>query len=367
MRISLFIFSLLAVRTTTMSNATGLYSLAPCATQQLIVKAATDIGFELHEVPIIAPRPPHVPFDCIVPMQFIPLYRQCMAALYRASMSLPASEHPNSIPTCDEVDLFCACLINCEDLDEVIAKAMRFTRFFNIRGESTTLIKRAVETEFQMHTHNKDRSQSALLCDLFGLGFFNRLFGWLIGEPLQLARVDVVYPPLIPSDLADYIVGGPVRFGSTYNALSFPTSLLLRPVVRRHKELADLLQSTPIELVDMSLRPNLPSQIERIFKKLMAEGRSLPSLDRVAELVGQPASTLRRHLAQHDTSYQSLVDRCRLERAQELLRDTAMTVDDIAAHLGYSASSSFSRAFKDWMGCAPSIYRQSLAGDHTNP
>lgn len=343
-----------------MDNATGLYSIVPCAAQRLIVQTAADVGFDTRDMPVSPLRPTHATPNIIFPASFIPLYRQCMTALYRASTSLAIPDHPNGVPTCDEVDLFCACLINCEDLEEVIVKAIRFTRFFNIRGESMVLAIGATETCFQMHTSNKDRSTPALLCDLFGLGFFNKLFSWLIGEPLGLSRVDMVHQPLISQEIADHIVGGPVRFESAHNALSFPTELLRRPVVRRHKELSELLQAAPFELVELLPRPTLSQQIERLFKKLMSEGRALPSLDRVAQLAGQPASTLRRHLAQQATSYQSLIDRCRMDRAQELLRDTAMTLDDIAAHLGYSASSSFSRAFKERMGCAPSLYRQAL-------
>lgn len=347
-----------------MNNATDLYSLAPHAAQQLIVQTATDIGFDAGNAPTTHLRPATSHVVPIFPVQFIPLYRQCMTALYRASTSPETSEHPNKVPTCDEVELFCACLINCEDLEEVITKAIRFTQFFNNRGESIALETGSKETYFQMNTHNKDRSTPALLCDLFGLGFFNKLFSWLIGEPLQISRVDMVYKPLIASEVADHIVGGPVRFESAHNALSFSTEMMRRPVVRRHRELSELLQAVPFELVAELPRQSTSNRIERIFRKLMAEGGTLPSLERIAQSVGQPISTLRRHLAQQNTSYQGIIDRCRMEQALELLRDTAMTVDNIAAHLGYSASSSFSRAFKSWMGCAPSTYRQML-GEHT--
>jgi AraC-like DNA-binding protein len=341
-----------------MNSATGLISITSCATQQLILHTAASVGFDAVKNPPPMRRPPRTMPNVIFPASFIPLYRECMRALYRASTSQPIPDHPNGTPNFDEVELFCACLINCVNLEEVIAKAIRFTQFFNIRGECTSLTVGTAESCFQMDTHNKECSTPALLCDLFGLGFFNKLFSWLIGEPLPLSRVDTVYPALIAPEIANHIVGGPVRFDSQHNAFFFPTRLLQRPVIRRHKELSELLQAAPFELIDMLPRPTLSQQLECLFRKLVAEGLALPSLDRVALQVGQPASTLRRHLAQQATSYQSLVDRCRMERAQELLRDTVMTVDDIAAHLGYSASSSFSRAFKDWTGYAPSLCRQ---------
>jgi AraC-like DNA-binding protein len=212
-----------------------------------------------------------------------------------------------------------------------------------------------------MDTHKKNRTAPALICDLFGLSFFSKLFSWLIGESLQLSQVEVVYQALIPSSISEHIVNCPVQFESSGNAFSFNPALLRRPVVRTHKELVELLRLAPFELIALAPRTAVSDQLERIFRKLLQESAPLPSLEQIAHQVGQTVSTLRRHLAQDDTSYQDIIDKCRMERAVELLQRTAMTVDDISVHLGYSASSSFSRAFKDWTGCAPSFYRQALA------
>ena len=56
----------------------------------------------------------------------------------------------------------------------------------------------------------------------------------------------------------------------------------------------------------------------------------------------------------------------RLEKAQELLRTTQLSVDEISVRVGYLASTSFSRKFKVETGMTPSAYRSRFAQDLDN-
>ena len=53
-----------------------------------------------------------------------------------------------------------------------------------------------------------------------------------------------------------------------------------------------------------------------------------------------------------------LLTTVRLENAEQLLRDTAMPVSDIAAAVGYESSEHFIRTFRKHVGLTPSSYRQ---------
>jgi len=334
-------------------------------TQRLIIQLASDVGLDdrLSQEPISTKRYNATDMRYIFPEQFLPLYRACMTALYRASMTSLDAQSANAVPNCEEVELFCACLIHCENLEDVIVKAARFARFFNQRGESLSLEVVGDKAHLRMDTQKKNRTVPALICDLFGLSFLHKLFGWLIGEALEPSRIGVVYQPLISEHISEFIAGGPVQFESSANLLSFDKHLLRQPVIRTHKELLELIHAAPFELIALTPKIAVSSQLEQMFRKLLLEGGALPSLDQLAHRVGYTVSTLRRHLARDDTSYQEIVDRCRMQRALELLQTTAMTVDDIADHLGFSAASSFSRAFKDWTGESPSMFRQQ-SGEH---
>lgn len=50
----------------------------------------------------------------------------------------------------------------------------------------------------------------------------------------------------------------------------------------------------------------------------------------------------------------------RMDQAIILLKESGLTVDEIAVRVGYNSSHSFRRAFKRLMGVSPSAYRQSV-------
>jgi AraC-like DNA-binding protein len=51
------------------------------------------------------------------------------------------------------------------------------------------------------------------------------------------------------------------------------------------------------------------------------------------------------------------VNTLRLEKAKRLLEEGAMTIDEIAAAVGYSNTSNFARMFKKLEGVTPGQYR----------
>lgn len=58
----------------------------------------------------------------------------------------------------------------------------------------------------------------------------------------------------------------------------------------------------------------------------------------------------------------SYINELKIQRAQQLLMDTNLTVEEVALQLGYSTSSNFSRMFKTAVNCTPSQYRQTARG-----
>jgi AraC-like DNA-binding protein len=71
--------------------------------------------------------------------------------------------------------------------------------------------------------------------------------------------------------------------------------------------------------------------------------------------------TLNRRLATYGTSVPKLLGDARFGVAKQLLADTSLSMADIAATLGYSDPSTFTRTFRRWSCMAPSDWRQSRA------
>lgn len=82
----------------------------------------------------------------------------------------------------------------------------------------------------------------------------------------------------------------------------------------------------------------------------------------VAARMHMTARTLQRRLEGEQSGFAELLQQTRLELAQNLLRDPAHDVQDVAFILGFAEISSFTRAFRRWTGRAPSAWRELVGG-----
>ena len=84
------------------------------------------------------------------------------------------------------------------------------------------------------------------------------------------------------------------------------------------------------------------------------------SLHDVSAHFDTPVRTLRRKLSLENTSFRELLDQLRTEVAIKYLRDTEMTIDDIAHALGFSETTNFRHAFRRWKQTSPQEFRRAL-------
>jgi AraC-like DNA-binding protein len=101
----------------------------------------------------------------------------------------------------------------------------------------------------------------------------------------------------------------------------------------------------------------LLSRVGRALRILLLSGRA--SAQEVASLLFLHRRTLNRHLNQQGMNFQRVLGEIRFEAARQLLDNTQLPLTDIAASLGYSESSAFTRAFRGWSGEAPSGRRRT--------
>ena len=68
--------------------------------------------------------------------------------------------------------------------------------------------------------------------------------------------------------------------------------------------------------------------------------------------------TLKRKLADHNTTFSTIRDEMRRQRALLLLDNRGLSIGEIAQKLGYSELPNFTRAFRKWTGVTPIAYRE---------
>jgi AraC-like DNA-binding protein len=83
-----------------------------------------------------------------------------------------------------------------------------------------------------------------------------------------------------------------------------------------------------------------------------------PGPKRVAMELGMTPSGLYRRLKAQGTSYPRLLDETRRCLTERYLAETSLKLTDIAARVGYSELSAFSRAARRWFGTSPRSFRR---------
>lgn len=83
-----------------------------------------------------------------------------------------------------------------------------------------------------------------------------------------------------------------------------------------------------------------------------------PSAEEVARSFDLSERSLRRQLSEDGQSFRDLLAEARYAKARDLLRQTDLPVEEIAAQIGYAESAAFIHAFRRWAGQSPRAYRQ---------
>lgn len=142
------------------------------------------------------------------------------------------------------------------------------------------------------------------------------------------------------------------RFDSELCALRFPAYWLDKPV---HGADARRKQAA-LQRVSAVSGPELIEQVIRALRLLLLRGRSAGN--DLAQMLSMHRRTLNRRLQERGTTFQHVLDDVRFEAARQFLSYSHLSLDDIAAALGYAGISPFMRTFHRWSGVTPGQWRR---------
>ena len=172
------------------------------------------------------------------------------------------------------------------------------------------------------------------------------------------APSEVYFPHARPANIEPYrhFFRAALRFDSEFCALRFPADWLDQQV-----QGADpLLLRKAQKAAESAAREELLPQVYRAVRVLLLSGKS--SGDDVAQMLSMHRRTLNRHLAARGETFHGVLDRVRFGVARELLEDTHVAMDDIAAALGYAGVTPFMRSFRRWSDTTPGQWRRTARG-----
>jgi AraC-like DNA-binding protein len=187
------------------------------------------------------------------------------------------------------------------------------------------------------------------------LAGFLLLCEWIASAPLVPAEVTFRHGR--PQNDKPYrdVFRCPIRYGQETNSILFHAKDLERLIPSANEELAVILDEMTSKYLALRFSSRFSRKVREVLTLQLPHHE--PSKAVTAKLLHMTSRTLLRRLREEDTTFQEVSERLREELAYDYLLQDNFTIEQIASQLGFSSSSTFSRAFVRWTGQRPSDWR----------
>jgi len=199
-------------------------------------------------------------------------------------------------------------------------------------------------------------ADSVQLTDFSLMRFISRI-QFAAGSAWRPVAVGVTHRQ--PTDFVDYErrVGTRIAFNQAVNSITLSGQTLSLHMPQADPQLFKLITRYCEDQLELQKAVEHPlNRIREAMIRCLQQGSYGPKF--VAKELGLTPSSLHRRLKAENTSFQRLLDDTRRCLTQRYLQETSLKLTDIAARVGYSELSAFSRAARRWFGTSPRSFRR---------
>lgn len=193
------------------------------------------------------------------------------------------------------------------------------------------------------------------------IGFTISRVRYAIVDPT--VRLDLDLRRLAPVDEAAFIATATarVRFGRPHDRLSLPARALSLSIPRADPNLYRIIAREAERALQETVHASdITQRLMTVIAHRLTDGE--PTIAEAASDLGTSSRTLQRELQAAGTSFRQVLETVRRNLAARYLKDTNLSLTEIAFLLGFSELSAFSRAATVWFGEAPRNYRRKATG-----
>jgi AraC-like DNA-binding protein len=214
--------------------------------------------------------------------------------------------------------------------------------------------RETVELRWRVSNDLGSNQQAAYQATMLNLKLFRAIGGRSFRPSYVHMTVDAR-----PADFAEIESRYGCRFRARMpaNVIAFPREMMDRPVATANRLLFRLLGGY-LDHVKAASRTTVVARVEDYVRGALPTGTC--SVKHCAKKLGTSVRTLQAELYEHGLKFSDILEKQRVELAKVHLEQGELSLDDVAASLGYSEQSSFGRAFKRWTGATPQHYRKSF-------
>lgn len=346
------------------SNDSVLTEKVPSKFAKSLLRLVAQRGYDTDNILVTADIPFN-PLDPLHPyyredisiLQYTKLYQQVLSLLQDESFGL----QPGKGVTPGAFRMMCYCIIHCENLGKAIHRACEFFKIFyeepfhmtlEVDGDRATM-------GYPAMFGRKLQLQNLQAGEAYGLSAWHRFYGWLIGRNIEI--LEAHFKGEEPDNPQKYerLFNCPVFFSQSGNGLMFDARYLDFPLVHTEQSLKEFLRTAPYQLMVLPEdidKGGLVAQVKNLMGNDFSQG--FPSFEKISQSMNMSNPTLRRRLKKEGTTYQQLKDDCRRDAAVAYLSRPELSINAVAALMGFTDPSAFHRSFKKWTGIPPGKFRQ---------
>ena len=188
------------------------------------------------------------------------------------------------------------------------------------------------------------------------VGVIVRLMRQSLGADWRPRRACFAHPAPRDPSVHLRLFGPCVEFGHDFDGIVCAKADLDAPNPSADPAMARYAQQL-LDVAMASQGPSILDDVRRTVLLLLPSGRC--SIEQVAAHLGVVCRTIQRRLADQGMSFSSLVNELRVELATRHVLECDRPLTEVAAMLGFSAPSGFSRWYHTQFGCSA---KQSRAG-----
>jgi len=176
----------------------------------------------------------------------------------------------------------------------------------------------------------------------------------VVGKRWSPERVWFTHRTPSDADAVAAYFGCKVSYGAKSTGMTIPAAIAATRFLGHDPALLALLQA---RLAELAPAPALAVTARTNAEIASRIGRGSLAIEDIARSLGTSARSLQRGLAAEGASFAAMVEDARRVMAEALVTRKDLTIEQIAAMLGYESLRGFDRAFKRWTGKAPTTYR----------
>lgn len=240
-----------------------------------------------------------------------------------------------------------------ENLAAVIQRLEHYQRLIY---DVTPMVQR-YSTEYVDLVWDKEHGMPGSLVDETSISALIHFYRSLTRNSLNPLLVQFLNPE--PADVQPYLdyFGCPILFSQDETIVRIALEELSVPLKTADPNMMTLMQQQADQLLQQLPREDaLIEQVRQVTARLLHDGE--PDIKKVAERLNTSARTLQRKLNAAGSSFRKELEIVRRQMAENYLRESRLSIADIAMLLGYSEHSAFSRSYKIWTGMTPQERRE---------